>query len=76
MSASYISLIERGERDPALSVLERIAGALGIPLSILLFIASDPSEMGDLPREAHDSLFAAAMKLVMASSDDGKHPAV
>ena len=35
---TYVSGIERGRRNPTLTVLERIAKALGIPLENLLRI--------------------------------------
>ena len=36
MSISYISQIERGEIDPSLSALRKIAGVFQIPLYLLL----------------------------------------
>ncbi len=42
ISISYLSLLEKGTREaPNLVVLENIAKALGLPLSLLLFLASD-----------------------------------
>lgn len=39
VTASYISLLERGKRDPAFSTVCNIADALGVPLVILIYIA-------------------------------------
>jgi len=44
VSASHVSLIERGKREPALSVIRRIAGKLRIPFGLLLAAALDTSE--------------------------------
>ena len=40
LSVSYLSLLEQNKRDASISVLEKIANSLNIPLSILLFLAS------------------------------------
>ena len=39
ISISYLSLLERGKRDPNFSTLESIALGLEIPVSILIFLA-------------------------------------
>lgn len=45
VSVSYLSLLEKGDREaPNLVVLENIAKALGLPLSLLLFLASDDEQ--------------------------------
>lgn len=44
ISISYLSLLERGKRDPVMSTLVRIASALKMPLVLLLFIASSNEE--------------------------------
>lgn len=73
LSASYISLLEKGERDPAISKVNKIADALNIPLSILLFIGSNQRELaGVLSEDALEKLASAALKLVQASDQDGQ----
>lgn len=44
MTTSYLSLIERNQRDPNLSVAERISDALNVPLSIMLFIGLESKD--------------------------------
>lgn len=66
LSASYISLIEKGERDPAVSTAEKIAGALGVPMSLLTFLAADPGELKGVPEEVRDKLAGIAYKLLNA----------
>ena len=70
LSASYLSVLETGKRDPSLSSLQRIARGLGVPLSVLLFVAADPSDVETLTPEMHEKLAAATMKLLTASRDD------
>lgn len=70
LSASYLSVLEQGKRDPSLSSLHRIARGLGIPLSVLLFVAAEPSDVETLTPELHEKLAAATLKLLAASRDD------
>jgi transcriptional regulator with XRE-family HTH domain len=65
LSTSYISLLERGEReDPSLSILESIASALEIPISVLLFLAADEDELNGLDKEIIEKLSTAAIQLM------------
>ena len=65
-SISYISLIEQGKRDPAMSTIEEIARALGVPLSLLTFLAADPGELKGVPEDLRDKLAGVAHKLLNA----------
>ncbi len=47
-AASYISLIESGERKPSLDTLESIANALRIPLPLLTLLAADEKDSNRL----------------------------
>ena len=42
VSHSYISHIENGTRDPSLNIVEKIAGALSIPVYVIFLAANDP----------------------------------
>jgi transcriptional regulator with XRE-family HTH domain len=43
LDRSYIGGVERGERNPTLSVIERIAGSLGVSLAELFsYSAKEP----------------------------------
>lgn len=70
LSPSYISLLERNERDPPLSTLERIGKGLGVPLSVLIFVGTTPAEFDSLPAEIAEKLAAATLKLLQASADE------
>ena len=67
LSTSYISLLEQGKRDPNLSKLESIAEALKIPLSVLLFIGSDKSEIETVSSELAEKLSLIALKMIEES---------
>lgn len=64
VSASYMSLLEKEKRDPPLSTLEDIAAALRVPLSVLIFLGADDSEISGLPPEARDCLSSIALDLI------------
>jgi len=66
LSASYISLIEKGDRDPAVSTADKIASALGVPISLLTFLAAEPGELKGVPEEVRDKLAGIAFKLLNA----------
>ena len=64
MSKSYMSLLERGSRDPTLSTMVKVANALDLPLITLMFLGAEPGDLngidnnmqGDLARTALDQL--------------------
>lgn len=56
LSVSYLSLIEHNKREPNISVIDKIASAIGIPVSLLVFIASDDEETSSLSTELRDEL--------------------
>lgn len=66
VSPSYISLIEKGERDLPISTAEKIAEALGIPMSLLTFLAAEPGELKGVPEDVRDKLAGIAFKLLNA----------
>lgn len=70
ISTAYLSLIEQGKRDPNFSVLQSLSDNLKVPLSILVFLASDSSEMKNLSPELFEKLSITALELVKASANE------
>jgi transcriptional regulator with XRE-family HTH domain len=68
ISVSYLSLLERGKRDPNLSTVERISGALKVPVSILVFLAADRDEISDISPQLAEKLSYTALKLIEESA--------
>lgn len=66
VSMSYISLIEQGKRDPPMSTIGQVADALGVPVSLLTFLAADPSELKGVPEDLRDRLSGVAFRLLHA----------
>ena len=69
LSASYISLLERGKRKPTFETLEVLSDKLGIPVSVLVFVGSNPDELSGVSPDIHEKLSAATLKLLRATSD-------
>ena len=44
LSLSYLSAIEKGQRTPNIDILERICDAIGIPLEVILILASNSKD--------------------------------
>ena len=70
ISVSYLSLLERGKRDPNFSTVENIAAALNIPFSILMFLAAEKDELSGVNPELAEKLSFTALKLISASSHE------
>ncbi|MCK5873837.1 MAG: helix-turn-helix transcriptional regulator [Alcanivoracaceae bacterium] len=68
LSQSYLSLIEKNERTPNLDVIESISKAIGVPVSVLLFLASDRNEVRDMSEELYDGFSKLVLDILM--SDD------
>lgn len=70
ITVSYLSLIERSERDPNISTLQAIATALGIPLSILMFLSANSSELEMFSSELADRISLMAFKAMRQEGDE------
>lgn len=64
LSVSYLSLIEKGKRTPDLEVLNQIAKALNMPLNLLVFLATDKSELAELDRSVAEKLSYLVLELI------------
>jgi transcriptional regulator with XRE-family HTH domain len=62
LSVSYLSLIEQGKRTPNLEVLEDIAAGLDLPLNLLIFLASDKTELAGVDETIVEKLSLLAWK--------------
>lgn len=64
ISLAYLSLIEKGKRDPTMSTIEAIARALEVPLNILTFLAADKQDLAGLSEDMREKLSHAALALL------------
>lgn len=66
VSASQLSLIEAGKRQPSLRLVERLSAVVGIPSSLVLLLASDEQ---DLENEHFSALAGALLRLLVSAGD-------
>ena len=64
LSPSYLSRLEAGLRDPTVSSLEAVAGALDIPLPVLFFLSISEEDVPAPKRDAYQVLYPALRSLV------------
>jgi transcriptional regulator with XRE-family HTH domain len=69
ISVSYLSLVERGKRDPNWSTVQSVAAALDIPVSMLVFLATDNKEISKINPDLVARLSEMALQLMKAPED-------
>src|SRR3989442_2807973 len=70
ISASQLSLIEAGKRQPSLRVVNGLASAVGVPAALISLLASAPSEV-ESKSDAHISDLARALLRLLVSAKEG-----
>ncbi len=68
ISASYLSLIEKGRREPTLSLLRIIAKELRVSPAILLAVSSNPTDQSTEFKKLHAD-FERLFKLLLTLHD-------
>lgn len=63
-SVSYLSMLEKSQRDPTLSTVEKIAFALNVPIGILFFLAADKNELAGIDKELAGKLAMTALEFL------------
>ncbi|MGD2109907.1 MAG: helix-turn-helix transcriptional regulator, partial [Phycisphaerae bacterium] len=69
VSVPFISLVERGERQPSLAVLRKIAVGLGIPAEVLIMLSQPTSGHLQSNDRTTRSLLAAIQKMLAVEDD-------
>jgi transcriptional regulator with XRE-family HTH domain len=64
LSVSYLSLLERSQRDPPLSTITRLAAALNIPIEILFFLGAERGELAGIDEDLAGRLAMVALDLL------------
>ena len=65
ISVSHLSLLENNNREPSISAAQSIANALGLPLSVLVFLAARRDEDTDLNATYIETLSNNIMDLMI-----------
>lgn len=63
-SVSYLSMLENNKRDPTLSTMTRIAGALHVPVGILFFLGAEGNDLSGLDKTLQGELARTALELL------------
>jgi len=56
LSQSYLSSIEKGTKEPTLTILKKIAEALSIPMPVLVFFSLDVEDISESKQDAYKIL--------------------
>jgi transcriptional regulator with XRE-family HTH domain len=75
VSPSHLSLIEREAREPSLAVLNSIAKALDVPVTVLVLLAARRAGEPEFQNELYVRL-EAALNTLLALSPDREHTSV
>ena len=67
ISASQLSLIEKGKRQPSLKVIGNLGDTTGVPTSLIMLLASDPRRIAE---DDIVSLASALLRLLVNASQD------
>ncbi len=64
LSQSYLSSIEKGNKEPTLSLLKQISSALSMPMPILVFLSLDKEDVSQPKRGAFELLEPTLKSLI------------
>jgi len=67
ISASQLSLIEKGKRQPSLRVISNLGTAIGVPTPLISLLAANPDEVASQDVSA---LATALLRLLVGASND------
>ncbi|MFZ1392233.1 MAG: helix-turn-helix transcriptional regulator [Dokdonella sp.] len=63
-SVSYLSMIESADRDPTMSMVQKIADALRVPIEILFFLGADKGALSGIDKNLAGQLAITALDLL------------
>lgn len=70
ITASQLSLIEAGKRQPSLRVVDALAAAVGIPSALISVLASDPHDVESKSDDDISDLARALLRLLVSAKED------
>jgi len=71
ITASQLSLIEAGKRQPSLRVVNALATAVGVPAALISLLASTPSDVES--SEDIADLARALLRLLVSAREEPQH---
>jgi transcriptional regulator with XRE-family HTH domain len=69
ITASQLSLIEAGKRQPSLRVVDSLARAVGVPAALIALLATTPQELDQTTADVSDLAKALLRVLVSAKEE-------
>lgn len=70
ITASQLSLIEAGKRQPSVRVIDGLASAVGIPTALISLLASTPDDVEAQSDEDIADLSRALLRLLVSAKED------
>lgn len=74
VTASQLSLIESGRRQPSLKVVDALASAVGVPAALVSLLASNPKDVEPNPSGDIADLASALLRVLVAAKEDPQRP--
>lgn len=70
ITASQLSLIEAGKRQPSVRVVDGLANAVGVPTALISLLASTPDDVEAQSQEDVADLARALLRLLVSAKED------
>jgi XRE family transcriptional regulator, fatty acid utilization regulator len=70
ITASQLSLIESGKRQPSLRVVEGLAGAVGVPAALISLLASTAEDVESQSEADRSDLARALLRLLVTAKGE------
>ena len=70
ITASQLSLIEAGKRQPSLRVVNGLGAAVGVPSALISLLASPAEEMNSKPDSDIAGLASSLLRLLVTAKED------
>lgn len=70
ITASQLSLIEAGKRQPSLRVVDALAGAVGVPTALIALLASAPREVEAKADDEISDMARALLRLLVSAREE------
>ncbi len=74
LDASYISVLERGERTPSTRTLQKLAKVLDIPFNLFLLLASDKEDLGRISPDVADGIGKQLLRVLIGAQEAKGEP--
>lgn len=70
ITASQLSLIEAGRRQPSLRVVDALAAAVGVPTALIALLASAPREVESTDDKELSDMARALLRLLVSAKEE------